>query len=204
MIDRQQTTLDSWADVYENKDKLISPAQFSNMLIQSLRDIQLMSPMDLGVMLAMYNKFHTNGYFAGTDSALVRTVGETFTRGVSAICDSLSLVDLFELYIEILAFSRVRQDLDMSICFFETALLRRVRVGENLSLDFPFMSYIDVFRESLDEEVLNQLSVHLLACAKEIDRNQLAQQIVALDSVYESLKVLPSRSLVECVKAFVF
>jgi len=157
--------------------------------------------MDVGILFSMHQQFHLHQKFIGVDNCLVETVGETFARSISAICTSLSLSDLFDLYSEFLKFSVSRPDLHLPVANVESALLDRCS-REKLPSDFPICDFLSVFRENLNSSILKRI-VHLCRTKKDFPRVLLAQELVAIDLAFNDLKIPPTPSFVDAVKNFV-
>lgn len=201
-----------WAQIQSGRFPL-RKACISKVVVDSLKTMQFMSPTDVCTISAIYHSVNLRAPTQGCDECLVGTFEEFLRRAEHVFETSLSLPDLLDLYVEILHVTSVHPGLRQKSDAIQEALAVRLRTHTYVPLSVKLKRLVDAVGSKIDEQILNVLSEVALSRIEALGRkrvsvsdersNDIVEDLLALDKVFNQMGRQPSRDFVEAVRRFI-
>lgn len=188
-----------------------SRGSISEILVTTLRSMQSFKPSDVSIVKAIYVNSRISNHATGVDNELLDTFLQAIHRTEEIYKESLSFVDLLDLYLELLTASTGSNIFIESRDAVGVYLLLRMRSGERIPLSFPMTEFLDAFTVDLDADLLERIGAWCLHKVKvslksrvTLDSSHpLISELLAVHAAHEINKIPPSRDFVESVRLFI-
>jgi len=200
-----------WGSVRNGKITGNSRLFLSKLLIDTLKTAQSMSPADVCVISSIFRESELHRAENGIDTELVKTFSDFLNRTLSIFTESLSLTELFQLYVQLLHLSSTEPEVVPERDHVSRSLTSRIRNGEELPIDFPTLEFVDTYIEDMDECILNTLSRWALRSvyryrreSNPTDSSELTANLLAIQKGYDYKKISPpSKEFIDAIRIFI-